>query len=146
MSDSNIVILPIDFSDFSLAAVPWARRMAAMTSGYIHCIYAVEPPQIYAALDLAPAMVLPTTDELIENAKKQIAAFAEEHLAGVDARTEVLAGKPAEQIVAYAKQVDAALIVMTTHGYSGLEHVLLGSTTEAVLRKASCPVLSVRNE
>ena len=145
MSDSNIIVLPIDFSEFSQAAVPWARRMATMTNGKIHCIYAVEPPQIYAALDLAPAVVLPTADELTENAQQHIAAFAEEHLAGVESETHVLTGKPAEQIIAYAKQVDATLIVMTTHGYSGLEHVLLGSTTEAVLRKASCPVLSVRN-
>jgi nucleotide-binding universal stress UspA family protein len=145
MSDSNIVVLPIDFSEFSRAAVPWARRLAAMTDGKVHCIYAVEPPQIYSTLDIAPAVVLPTTEELAENAKQHIAAFAEEHLAGVDTETQVLTGRPAEQIVAYAKEVDAALIVMTTHGYSGLEHVLLGSTTEAVLRKADCPVLSVRN-
>jgi nucleotide-binding universal stress UspA family protein len=145
MSDSNIVVLPIDFSEFSRAAVPWARRLAAMTNGKVHCIYAVEPPQIYSALDIAPAVALPTTEELAENAKQHIAAFTEEHLAGVDTETHILTGRPAEQIVAYAKEVDAALIVMTTHGYSGLEHVLLGSTTETVLRKADCPVLSVRN-
>ena len=146
MSDSNIIVLPIDFSDFSQAAVPWARRMAAMTNGKIHCIYSIEPPQIYSALDLAPAVVLPTMEELTENANKHIVAFAAEHLTGVETETHILTGKPAAQIIAHAQQVDAALIVMTTHGYSGLEHVLLGSTTEAVLRKAGCPVLSVRNE
>ncbi|MFQ5634302.1 MAG: universal stress protein [Gammaproteobacteria bacterium] len=145
MSDSNAIVLPVDFSDFSMAAVPWARRMAAMTQGKVHCIYAVEPPHIYSALDMAPAIPLPTTDELTESARSQLAAFAEEQLGGVDTETHVLIGKPSHQIVEYAEKVDAALIVMTTHGYSGIEHVVLGSTTEAVLRKAVCPVLSIRN-
>lgn len=145
MSDSNAIVLPIDFSELSMAAVPWAKRMAALTDGAVHVVYAVEPPQVYSALDMAPAVPLPTTDELTESATQQLQAFAGEHLSGIDTETQVLIGKPSEQIVAYAKKVDAALIVMTTHGYSGLEHVVLGSTTEAVLRKANCPVLSIRS-
>ena len=145
MSDSNSIVLPIDFSELSMAAVPWAKRMAAVTNGAVHCVYTVEPPQVYSALDMAPAIPLPTTDELTDNARKQLETFAAEHLAGIDTVSEVLIGKPSGQIIEYAKKVNAALIVMTTHGYSGLEHVVLGSTTEAVLRKASCPVLSIRS-
>ena len=145
MSDGNAIVLPIDFSELSMAAVPWAKRMAAVTNGVVHCVYTVEPPQVYSALDMAPAVPLPTTDELNESAKQQLATFASEQLAGIDTETHVLIGKPAEQIVAYAKQVNADLIVMTTHGYSGLEHVVLGSTTESVLRKSDCPVLSIRS-
>lgn len=145
MPDSNAIVLPIDFSELSMAALPWAKRMAAVTNGAVHCVYAVEPPQVYSALDMAPAVPLPTTDELTESARVQLVAFADEHLAGVDTESRVLIGKPSAQIVDYAKEVGAALIIMTTHGYSGLEHVVLGSTTEAVLRKASCPVLSIRN-
>lgn len=146
MSDGNAIVLPIDFSELSMAAVPWAKRMAAVTNGVVHCVYTVEPPQVYSALDMAPAVPLPTTDELNESAKQQLATFASEQLAGIDTETHVLIGKPAEQIVAYAKQVNADLIVMTTHGYSGLEHVVLGSTTESVLRKSDCPVLSIRSK
>ena len=146
MSDGNAIVLPIDFSELSMAAVPWAKRMAAVTNGAVHCVYTVEPPQVYSALDMAPAVPLPTTDELTASAKQQLDAFANEQLAGIDTETHVLIGKPAEQIVEYAHEVDADLIVMTTHGYSGLEHVVLGSTTESVLRKASCPVLSIRNK
>ena len=128
-----------------MAAVPWAKRMAAVTNGTVHCVYTVEPPQVYSALDMAPAIPLPTTDELTDSARTQIETFASEQLAGIDTKAEVLIGKPSDQILEYAKKVDAELIVMTTHGYSGLEHMVLGSTTEAVLRKASCPVLSIRN-
>lgn len=146
MSDSNAIVLPIDFSELSMAAVPWAKRMAAVTNGAVHCVYTVEPPQVYSALDMAPAIPLPTTDELTESAKSQLEAFAAENLAGVDTVCNVLIGKPSEQIVEYANEVGAEVIVMTTHGYSGLEHVVLGSTTEAVLRHSNCPVLSIRSK
>lgn len=145
MADGNAIVLPIDFSELSMAAVPWAKRMAALTDGTVHCVYTVEPPQVYSALDMAPAVPLPTTDELTESAKQQLDTFAREQLSGVATESHVLIGKPSEQIVEYANKVNADLIVMTTHGYSGIEHVVLGSTTETVLRKASCPVLSIRN-
>lgn len=145
MAESIAIVLPIDFSELSMAAVPWAKRMAGATHGTVHCVYTVEPPQVYSALDMAPAVPLPTTEELTQSASDQLEAFAREQLAGLNTETEVLIGKPSEQIVEYANKVDAGLIVMTTHGYSGLEHVVLGSTTEAVLRKASCPVLSIRS-
>ncbi|MBT8442637.1 MAG: universal stress protein [Gammaproteobacteria bacterium] len=146
MSDSNAIVLPIDFSELSMAAVPWAKRMAAVTNGPVHCVYTVEPPQVYSALDMAPAIPLPTTDELTASAKTQLETFAAENLAGVDAVCNVLIGKPSEQIVEYANEIGAEVIVMTTHGYSGIEHVVLGSTTESVLRHSNCPVLSIRNK
>jgi universal stress protein A len=141
-------VLPIDFSEQSLAALPWAKRMAAVLDAEIHCIYTVEPPHIYSALDMAPAVPLPTAEELGETAKIQLDAFTSEHLGGLDSTpvTCVITGNPADQIVAYASDVDAVMIVMTTHGYSGLSHVVLGSTTESVLRHAQCPVLSIRRQ
>ena len=147
MSDKNIVVLPIDFSKQSQAALPWARRMAAVINAEIHCVYTVEPPHIYSALDMVPAVPLPTIDELTENAAIQLKAFAGEHLGGLDPApvTTILTGNPADQVVSYAREVNAEMIIMTTHGYSGLEHVVLGSTTESVLRHADCPVLSIRS-
>ncbi len=147
MSNNGVVVLPIDFSAQAIAAVPWARRMAAVMNAEIHCIYTVEPPHIYSALDMVPAVSLPTTDELVDSASSQLDAFVSEHLSGLDPApmTSVEIGSPPDQIVAYANQVQADMIVMTTHGYSGLEHVVLGSTTESVLRHAGCPVLSIRS-
>lgn len=147
MSDKSVIILPIDFSELSLAALPWARRMAAISNAEIHCIYTVEPPHIYSALDMAPAIPLPTTEELAESAQGQLDTFVTEHLSGIEPApvSAILTGKPSDQIVAYAAKVGAELIIMTTHGHSGLAHVLLGSTTESVLRHAECPVLSIRS-
>ena len=146
MSATDVIVLPIDFSEQSQASLPWARRMAAVTGAELHCIYSVEAPHIYSALDMAPAVPLPTAEELAETAETQLQNFIAQHLSGEDIKTVsvILTGNPSEQIIAYANEVNAAMIIMSTHGYSGLSHVLLGSTTEDVLRHASCPVLVVR--
>jgi nucleotide-binding universal stress UspA family protein len=84
---------------------------------------------------------------LADSAKTRLADFIKEHFSGLESTpiAKVLIGPPADEIVGYAEEVGADMIIMTTHGYSGVKHVILGSTTESVLRHASCPVLSVRN-
>jgi nucleotide-binding universal stress UspA family protein len=63
---------------------------------------------------------------------------------GLSARRKILVGVPAEAIVAEAQAEEADLIVVGTHGRTGLPHVLLGSVAEVVIRKAACPVLAVK--
>ena len=139
------IIFPTDFSAISVSALPWALKMADTLDASIHCLYIVEEPQIYSTLDMG-AVAIPTTGELVTSAESRMDAFAREQLANSPHGTEaqVVVGHAATEIVNYANDIKAELIVMTTHGYSGMKHVLLGSTTEDVLRHASCPVLSVR--
>ncbi len=144
MANKNVIVLPTDFSELSQAALPWARRMADQMQADIHCVYVVEEPHIYATLDMGPVPI-PSVEELTRSAEKRMSNFSSAHLKGLGSvTTRVLVGRPAEEVVRYAKEKGAALIIMTTHGYSGVKHVLLGSTTEAVLRHAACPVLSIR--
>lgn len=147
MASAKTIILPIDFSDRSAAALPWARRMAAVFDAEIHCIYVVEHPAFYGSLDMTTPIAIPSAEEIAEHVKGQLRAFVDEHLGGLQppAVAKVLIGRPADAIVKYARECDAAMIVMTTHGYGGVKHVVLGSTTEAVLRQAECPVLSIRS-
>jgi nucleotide-binding universal stress UspA family protein len=145
MANKNVIVFPTDYSELSTAALPWARRMADQMQADIHVLYVVEEPHIYATLDMGPVPI-PSVDELTRSAEKRMSAFSSAHLKALgNVTTKVLVGRPAEEIVGYAKSKGAALIIMTTHGYSGVKHVLLGSTTEAVLRHATCPVLSIRN-
>ena len=139
------LVFPTDFSEFSAAALPWARKFADDLGAEIHCVYVVEEPRIYTTLDMG-AVALPTVGELEESARGRLDEFISEHLQNLETASEgtVLTGRAAEEIVTYARDIDAAMIVMTTHGYSGVKHALLGSTTEEVLRHAECPVLSVR--
>ncbi len=144
MSDSAKIVFPTDFSDLSLIALPWVRRMAAILEAEVHCIYAVEEPNVYATLDMGPAQ-MPSLEDFSESARMRMTAFIDEHLKSFDRETvgEILIGRAADEIIRYAGKIDAEMIIMTTHGYSGLKHALLGSTTEVVLRRADCPVLSI---
>jgi nucleotide-binding universal stress UspA family protein len=119
--------------------------MAAVMDAELHCVYAVEEPHIYATLDMGP-VAIPTAEELASSAGNRLNNFVSEHVKGLNkpAVGKVLVGRPAEEIAKYAEEHGAEMIVMTTHGHSGVKHLILGSTTEGVLRMASCPVLSVR--
>ena len=145
MAARNILVVPTDFSSRSLTALPWVRKVAEMMQADVRCIYVVEEPQIYSTLDMGPIAV-PSVTELVKSAEEHLDSFIKSNLGafGSPPKAAVLVGGPAEEIVRYAKDNDATMIIMTTHGYSGVRHLLLGSTTEGVLRHATCPVLSIR--
>ncbi len=146
MSAATIVV-PTDFSELAAGAAPWARTMAQALDAQIHCINVVREPHFYGGAEMGILDALPTTDDLQRDAAQRLAAFTAKHFAGISDRvvTAIVVGTPFVEIVRYARDNGATIIVMTTHGYSGLKHVFMGSTTEAVLRKADCPVLSVRS-
>ncbi len=144
MAEVKTVVFPTDFSDLSLQGLQWAKRMADERDAVLHCIYVVEEQVVYSSLQLA-TVPLPSTEELQEGAEKRMEKFMETHFSDCDFPTaqKILIGRPAAEIVDYAGNNDASIIVMSTHGYSGIKHVVLGSTTEAVLRHTTCPVLAV---
>jgi nucleotide-binding universal stress UspA family protein len=145
MASNRVVVFPTDFSDSSRAALPWVRQMAGALGASIDCVYVVEEPQVYATLDMGP-IPLPSTDELAASARARLADFVKQNLGDVAGVAQtVLVGRPADELVGHARERGASLIIMATHGYSGVKHVLLGSTTESVLRHADCPVLSIRS-
>lgn len=143
----NTVLLPTDFSDLSVAALPLAMDLADKYEAELHCLYVVEEPQIYSSLEMG-SVAIPTSGELLESAKTRMQRFGEEYLANAPHgfATNVVVGHAATEVVNYANEIGADLIIMTTHGYSGVKHMMLGSTTEDVLRHAGCPVISVRSK
>jgi len=136
------IVVPTDFSDHSAAALSWAKKMAAALDAPIRCIYVARDPATYAGSDYMIYSV-PPIEEIKEQAVAKMEKFASAHKLDADLDKDVLVGTPFVEIVRDARAQNASMIVMSTHGHSGLKHVLLGSTTEAVVRKASCPVLSV---
>jgi nucleotide-binding universal stress UspA family protein len=145
MASSNVVVFPTDFSELSLGALQWAKRLATILDAELHCLFVVEEPHVYAALDLGP-LPIPSTEELSGGAETRLDAFVKDNLKGFSQSSlgRVVVGRPADEILSYAKETDAVMIVMATHGHSGVKHLALGSTTEAVVRQADCPVFSVR--
>lgn len=143
MPTSGVIIYPTDFSDVSLRSLETAQQMAKMLDAELHFVHVVEQTNIYTALDMG-IMPLPSEKELEKGAENRLKKMLNTHSLPATSVTKVLTGRSSNAIVSYAKEVGAKMIVMSTHGYTGVKHTMLGSTTEAVVRTAECPVLSIR--
>lgn len=143
----SIIVVPTDFSELAGSVFPLARRMADALDAQIHCLHILRDTPYYEGLEVVLAASLPTTDDILDEAKEKLAAYVKSELPELADRVVpvVKIGTPFVQIIRYAREMNAEMIVISTHGHTGLRHVLLGSTTEAVVRQADCPVLSVRN-
>lgn len=138
------VLVPIDFSDCSKKALKYAVPFARQFGATIQLIHVV--PMNYFVGSEFGAIDFPLMEaDLKKSAQKQLDAFVAEEI-GSDATAEaaVRAGQPVHEIVAAARQGEADLIILSTHGRTGLRHVFMGSVAENVVRYAPCPVLIVR--
>jgi nucleotide-binding universal stress UspA family protein len=142
------VLFPTDFSELSLIGLRYARALTQQFGAQLYCLHVVDEAQQYwSALGPEATPIAPPVDDILEAASKQMQAFHDEHLIGLEYApvTKVALGKPFVEIIAYAREITCDLLVMATHGRSGIMHALMGSTAERVVRKAPCPVLTVRS-
>jgi universal stress protein A len=140
------ILVPTDFSAAADAALAYARTIADAFGASIHLLHVFEDP--YSAAVYAPEVysVLPPDfrDAALKDAETRLSERlgTEENVRG--GTTNISIGLPANEIVRCAADRDIDLIVMGTHGRSGLAHLLLGSVAERVVRTAPCAVLTVR--
>ena len=142
------ILFPFDFSELSLQGLHYARSFAESYGAELHVLHVLdEACQYWMALGPNSVPVGPPPEELLAVSQREMAAFVQEHLAdaGFPVKAEVLVGRPFMEIIRYARERQIDLIVLGTHGRSGLRHVLLGSVAERVVRKAPCPVLTIRH-
>jgi universal stress protein A len=138
MSIFNRILCPIDFDGNSLDALRFARRIAERDKATLYLLHVI-PPQDPLVMS-APAIT--EHDEKYARAELQKVSNAE--LTGVDHEVLVRFGHPAEEIVAAESETKAELLVMATHGRTGVSHFFMGSVAERVVRESACPVLTVR--
>jgi universal stress protein A len=138
MSIFNRILCPIDFDGNSLDALRLARRIAEQDKATLYLLHVI-PPQDPLVMS-APAIA--EHDEKYARAELQRVSNAE--LTGVDHEVLLRFGHPAEQIVAAERETKAELLVMATHGRTGVSHFIMGSVAERVVRESACPVLTVR--
>jgi universal stress protein A len=141
------VLVPVDFSKDSLRAAEYAKNFAAPFGAQLVLLHVIEPIYYASPADMYAAS--PNLALLIEEQRKAAQAQLQQlaqKLSGQGAKVQTLlkSGSPAQVIADTAKRIKADLIVMATHGRTGLAHVLLGSVAERVVRLATCPVLTVR--
>jgi nucleotide-binding universal stress UspA family protein len=141
------ILLPTDFSAHSATATKYACELAARFDAELHLLHTLEvhlsaTPTFGMGLDL-PSYV----KESRAAATRALGRVLDpQWSAGRKVVQAVAEGSPKVEIVRYARQHDIDLIVLATHGRSGLVHILIGSVAESVIRTAPCPVLTVRPE
>lgn len=137
------IIMTTDLSDYSLRAVPYAAALAQVFGARLDVIHVHQPDLPgFSELGSRPGSK-PTEPELY--ARKQMEELMLERVPDwADAVGHVLVGNPAEEIIRYAQAEHADLIVIATHGRGNLSKVLMGSTAEEVVRRAPCPVFTLK--
>ena len=143
------ILVPIDFSEPSGAALEYARSVAAKFHGTLRLLHVVEDPIMPEALGSVPETFIggsfTTRDDLLRQTRERLALLiCDRDRATFGATTDAIFGHTERTIVRYATDSGCDLIVMGTHGRTGLAHVLMGSVAEHVVRTAPCPVLTVR--
>jgi nucleotide-binding universal stress UspA family protein len=144
MLELKNILVPTDFSATADSAVKYATGLADTFGATVHLLHVLHDPASFLSVEALGA--LPTLrEDLDRDAHQRLDGM----LAGPDAkniavRRSVRMGNPFVEIIGYAQGHDIDLIVMGTHGRGPITHMLLGSVAEKVVRKSSCPVLTVR--
>jgi nucleotide-binding universal stress UspA family protein len=137
------ILVPLDFSPASMEALDYAVSVAKQFRAAIHLMH-VHPPDEASSTPGAGHLLLQSA-EAIERLNEELAGIHRKHAPTFcPENCHVRGGRPYQEIIGLAREIDADLIVLSTRGHSGLKHLLLGSTAERVVRLASCPVLVVR--
>jgi universal stress protein A len=137
------ILVPLDFSDPSKRAMRLAGDWAELFGAHVYLLHVVEMVPFMSGLEEVPIAL--TRRDVAQTAKNSLAALARLQLPKtVKVSVLVYHGKAFNQIVTAARSLQIDLIIIATHGYTGLDKMLLGSTAERVVRHAPCPVLTVR--
>ena len=139
------VLVPTDFSDCSEAAVRYGRALAQAFGASLHLLHVVQDP--YKQAWAAEGFAAPVSDMIVQwetEARKRLEESAAA-CAPVATTVATRIGSPFYDIACYAAEMNVDLIVIGTHGRGPIGHMLLGSVAERIVRKAPCPVLTVRH-
>lgn len=145
MKDFSGILVAIDFSDSSDNAFQMALSMAKRFSAKLYVLHVINEPVDLRGFYVPHISFEKLEEEIEDGAKKMMESFCRKNLHDFDAfECLIVPGLPYEQIIGQAEEKGADLIVLGTHGRTGLDHVLFGSTAEKVVRKSKLPVLTVR--
>ena len=143
------ILVPTDFSETADAALDYAKSIAATYHASLHLVHVFEDPFVTGAFVTESYAPLPpaTRAALLDDAYARLAhRLAPDDRARFGGTTAIVTGVSAPAIVEYARDHGVDLIVMGTHGRTGIAHLLIGSVAERVVRSAYCPVVTVHKD
>lgn len=145
MIELKNILLPTDFSEPSLAATNYALELARRFEAKLHLLHVIEDPVVY--LPMFESFPLPSKEEFEQYAEVRLQNWIlPEDAEGMEIARSWRHGRPHVESIRFAAEESMDLIVIGTHGRNAAAHLLLGSVAEKVVRKAPCPVLTVRPE
>lgn len=139
------ILSPIDFSDHSIVAMLMAREVARLYGAKLQVLHVIEETTHPAFYGISKEIVWGLRAEIVNRSEKELHRIFNQYKEPEIAwEFKVIAGHVANEILEYALHNKVDLIVLATHGLSGLKHFLLGSVAEKVIRRSPCPVLTVK--
>jgi nucleotide-binding universal stress UspA family protein len=143
------ILVPTDFSDASKIALNAALDIAKLFRSDVVLLHVYEPMVYFSDMPIGMTDIVTLEQSVRESSETYLDTLIENihsrsDCQGLHVEKAVVQGKPFAEIIRVAAERDSDLIVMSTHGRGGWEHMLLGSVTEKVVRKAPCAVLTVR--
>ena len=140
--DIKKILVPTDFSANAVPALDWATDMAALTGAEVVLAHVIESPIYPFGFGVGS---LPDVErELAKSAGRELEKIAEERRGkGVEIRTLLCHGQVYHELIRQVREQEIDLVVISTHGHTGLKHAMLGSVAEKVVRVSTCPVTVV---
>lgn len=141
------ILFPTDFSEHSKNAFCYALSFAKEYGARLYMLHVIEDIQYLANAYMFDVPIMPSFADMEQNRLKEMQEFIDREVTDPEIKIEkvIKRGRPFIEIIQMAREENIDLIVTATHGRGGLEHVLFGSVAEKVVRKAPCPVLSIRS-
>ncbi|MCR4418409.1 MAG: universal stress protein [Ignavibacteria bacterium] len=141
------ILIPIDFSEYSKMALDYAVQFAKKFNSELTLIYVIEPIVYPSDFGLGQIPINQVDFEIQSRAEEELKKLIEEKVPSeIKASYVVKTGKPFLEIINTAKECNCDLIIIASHGHTGIEHILFGSTAEKVVRKSPISVLTVREK
>ncbi len=144
MKEIKKILCAVDLSDHSKSIAEYTILLAKATGAEVLVVYTAPSLSQYVGFHVPPNTIENFVGEIVSGAEKSMDNFVSENFPGINAKSHVLIGYAAEEIVRKAEEENADLIVMGTHGRKGLDRILFGSVAEKVVKNAKPPVLTVR--
>ena len=141
------ILLPTDFSECANYALSFAASLARPSEAKIICVHVIEPivPTVGYTGMTEPLPMTDISEQLEDSAERELPKIAGcDECAGLEVEEVIVHGDAASEIVRVAQERQVDLIVISSHGRTGLGRILFGSTAESVVRHAPCPVLVVK--
>lgn len=136
------ILVPVDYSHSGDAALAYAASLGKEYDAELHLVHVFEPPFAHVDGGFASAPVPAVTPADLEAEEAKLNEITPDK--GVKFCREFIVGNPADELVSYAKEKGIDLVVMGTHGRTGLNRLLMGSVAEGVVRRSPCPVLTIK--